>query len=358
MASSRREITFAEAIREGTDQCLNKDSSVFLMGLGVDDPKGIFGTTSDLHKKYGPERVFDVPISENALTGIALGAATMGMRPIFTHQRLDFSLLSMDQIINNVAKWNFMFAGQLKAPLTIRMVIGRGWGQGPQHSQSLQALFAHIPGLVVLMPTTPHDAKGLLTSAVMDDRPVIFLEHRWLHNVKGEVSKDFFTEPIGKAKVVRAGKDISVVASSYMVLESLRAAAILEKVGIDVEVVDLRTIRPYDRETIFSSVRKTGRLVVADTGHLTCGIASEIVATVTENLFGSLKCAPKRVASPDYPTPTAPELSRNYYPRSHNLAEEIMTMMSKDSAQMVSDLKKIEEKTPSDVPDLNFTGPF
>jgi pyruvate dehydrogenase E1 component beta subunit len=362
MQTEPREITFYQALLEGTEQCMEKDPSVYVMGLGVDDPKGIFGTTLGLDKKFSSKRSFDVPISENALTGMAIGSATMGLRPVLTHQRLDFALLSLDQIINNAAKWHFMFAGQIKCPITIRMLIGRGWGQGPQHSQSYQSLFAHIPGLVVVMPSTPKDAKGLLISSIESNSPVIFLEHRWLYNMKAAVPTEYYSEPLGKAKVVREGKDLTIVATSYMVFEAFRAANMLASFGVDVEVIDLRTIRPFDGECILKSVKKTGHLIIADTGHKTCGFSAEISAYVTENAFGDLKSAPRRVASPDYPVPTSPALALNYYPRSSNIAEAVLEILKVSETEkknsVLKGLKEIESKTPSDVPDLSFAGPF
>ena len=185
-----REVSFAEAVREAQDNCLEKFNESYLMGLGVPDPKGIFGTTLGLQNKHGKERVFDIPLSENAMTGVAVGSAITGLRPILTHQRIDFALVSIDQIVNQAAKWHYMFNGTMKVPMVIRMIIGRGWGQGPQHSQSLHAWFAHIPGLKVIIPSNPYDAKGMLISAIEDDNPVIFLEHRWLHSMKGFVPEN------------------------------------------------------------------------------------------------------------------------------------------------------------------------
>src|ERR1700722_14260768 len=180
-------LTLSQAILQATDQLMQIDSSVYVMGLGVPDPKGIFGTTTGLEKKYGSDRVLDMPTSENGMTGIAIGSALLGLRPIMTHQRVDFFLLALDQLINNAAKWHYMFGGQMNVPLVIRLIIGRGWGQGPQHSQSLQSIFSHIPGLKVVMPSNPYDAKGLLLSAIDDENPVVYLEHRWLHGIFGEV---------------------------------------------------------------------------------------------------------------------------------------------------------------------------
>ncbi len=352
---STRQIKFAEAIREATDQAMARDKSVYLIGLGVPDPKGIFGTTGGLQKKYGPQRVMDMPLSENAMTGMAIGSALVGMRPIITHQRVDFALLAMEQMVNQAAKWHYMFGGKHKVPLVVRMMIGRGWGQGPQHSQSLQAWFAHIPGLKVVMPTTAHDAKGLLAASIEDDNPVIFLEHRWLHGVAGNVPEEYFTVPIGKARVMREGRDVSIVATSYMALEALHAADELASEDISAEVVDLRTIRPWDVATVLASVRKTGRLVVADTAWKLFGVSGEIVATVTEEAFKALKAAPERVASPDYPSPTSPVLADHFYPRAGDIVLAAKRTLGREPTT------KLLDRAPGqklDVPDPSFAGPF
>ena len=233
-----RQIKFLEAIREAQDLCLGADPSVYIVGLGVPDPKGIFGSTIGLKEKYGAHRVLDMPLSENAMTGVATGSALVGMRPIITHQRVDFALLALDQIVNQAAKWHYMFGGAMKVPLVMRMVIGRGWGQGPQHSQSLQSWFAHIPGLRVVMPTTAYDAKGLLISSVEDDNPVVFLEHRWLYGISDAVPPDYYRVPLGKARVLRQGSDVTIASLSYMTIEALQAADILAGEGINAEVED------------------------------------------------------------------------------------------------------------------------
>jgi pyruvate dehydrogenase E1 component beta subunit len=355
-----RQLKFCEAIREATDQKMAQDSNVYLMGLGVPDPKGIFGTTSGLAEKYGPSRVMDMPTSENAMTGIAIGSAILGMRPVMTHQRVDFFLLALDQLINNAAKWHYMFGGQMKVPLVIRLIIGRGWGQGPQHSQSLHSFFAHVPGLKVVMPSTPRDAKGLLISAIEDDNPVVYLEHRWLHNTFGEVPEDPTPTPIGKANVVRSGSDITIVAVSHMVLETLRAIQWLEKGGISAELIDLRTIRPLDKETILTSVKKTGRIIVADPDWKSVGIASEILAFIAEESLTSFKSPPVRITYPDRLTPTSWTLSNHFYPTAKQIAIEALKMMRKpDRAKpLVEEMLKQQTQGPLDVPDKEFTGPF
>ena len=351
-----RQINFAQAILEATKQCMECDPSVYIMGLGVTDPKGIFGTTLGLEKKFGSKRVLDMPVAENGMTGIAIGSTLVGMRPILTHQRVDFMLLSLDQIINNAAKWHYMFGGKMKIPMVIRLLVGRGWGQGPQHSQSLQSLFAHIPGLKVVMPAAPYDAKGLLISAIEDNNPVIFIEHRWLHNVLGDVPKEKYRIPLGKAKIVKEGKDITIVSSSYMALEAIRAAETLEKDGINVEVVDLRTIKPLDRDIIMESIRKTGRLIVVDGAWMSFGVSAEILALVSSSLFNSLKSAPMRIAFSDVPTPTSWALANRYYPTSADIINTTRNILRLPEKKIEG--LSIKQDEPRDVPDKAFTGPF
>ncbi len=350
-----RTLKFNEAIREALDLSLAKDPSVYVMGLGVPDPKGIFGTTLGLEQKYGKQRVMDMPTSENGMTGIAIGSALVGMRPVMMHQRVDFALLAMEQIVNQAAKWHYMFAGVQKVPLVIRLIIGRGWGQGPQHSQSLQAWFAHVPGLKVVMPATAADAKGLLISSIEDDSPVIFLEHRWLHGTFGPVPEDLYRVPLGKARVARAGKDVTIVAISHMVLEAVRAAEALAKSGVDAEVIDIRSLRPLDTATIYESVRKTGHLLVCDTGWKFGGFAGEVVAGATEECFDKLRSAPRRLALVDVPTPSTPSLAKLCYPRAVDVVRTVGDMLGKSGSQLTL---PEEGSSPLDIPDNSFTGPF
>ena len=241
-----RSISYAEAINEATAQAMRMDDAVICYGLGVDDPKGIFGTTMGLQEEFGPDRVFDMPVAENAMTGVAIGAALNGIRPVMTHQRLDFFLLGLDQLVNNAATWRYMFGGTGNVPITIRLIIGRGWGQGPSHSKNLQAWFAHIPGLKVVMPTTAADAKGLLMASIFDDNPVVFLEHRWLHNQMGHVPEGDYRTPIGKAQRLKEGDQVTIVAMSYMTIEAIHATEMLEEQGVSSDLLDLRTISPID----------------------------------------------------------------------------------------------------------------
>ncbi len=353
-----RELKYFQALNEAIDLCMADDPMVYIMGLGVPDPKGIFGSTLGLQQKYGNTRVMDMPASENGMTGVAIGSALVGMRPIITHQRIDFAMLAMEQMVNQAANWHYMFGGQVSVPLVIRMIIGRGWGQGPQNSQSLQAWFAHIPGLKVVMPTTPYDAKGLLISSIKDNNPVIFIEHRWLYNISGQVPEGVYEVPVGEAKIARQGKDITIAAASYMTLESIRAADVLAKSGVSVEVVDIRTIKPLDESLILGSVKKTGRLIVADTGGVVGGIGAEVAARAAEKAFHDLKCPVKRIGLPDCPTPTSPGLTRNYYPTAGNIVTAVKDMLGLKEAIDIGELELLDESIPHDVPDKYFTGPF
>ncbi len=321
--SSVRRITYRDALLEATEEMLASDPSVIVMGEGVDDAQGVFGTTAGLKDKFGGERVFDVPLAENGLTGIAIGACLAGLRPIFVHMRNDFLLTAMDQIANHAAKWSYMFGGRMSVPLTIRAIIGRGWGSGAQHSQALHSLFAHIPGLKVVMPSTPFDAKGLLRASILDNNPVIFIEHRRLYDKEGPVPEGPYTVPIGEAGIIREGHDLTIVAISHMADEAMLAAEELEKKGIDIEIIDLRTIAPMDSSLIIDSVRKTGRLIVVDVGWLFSSISSEILAIVAEKALDSLKAAPIRIGLPGVPTPACNSLENAYYPGKKNIIDAV-----------------------------------
>ncbi len=323
----KRIIPYAEAIREALDQALSLDPDVFVMGQGVDDPSGMFGATLNLHKKYGKERVFDTSLAENGVTGIAVGAAIGGMRPAYFYNRPDFLLLAMDQIVNHASKWHFMFGGTVNVPLVIWACIGRGWGSAAQHSQALQGLFMHIPGLKLVMPATCYDAKGLMLSSIADNNPVIILEHRYNFRHKGFVPEEPYRVPIGKGIVRKQGKDITIIAASYMVTEAYNAALELAKDGIEVEVIDLRTLRPLDEELILTSVKKTGRVVVADTGWKTGGITAEISALIVEKGFAFLKAPVLRVACPDVPTPAGYTLEEAFYAGMPEIVTEVRKLI-------------------------------
>lgn len=356
-----RQLNFVEAIREGLDLALEKDPSVLVIGEGVPDPKAIFTSTSGLQLKYGLQRVFDMPLAENGLTGVCIGAAISGMRPVMIHQRIDFAMLAMDQIVNNAAKWHYMFDGKARVPLVIRMIVGRGWGQGPQHSQSLQAMFASVPGLKVVMPTTAADAKGMMISAIEDDNPVVFIEHRWLHHVTDHVPEGVYRTPIDKARALHEGSDVTIAAFSYMSLESLVAAKALQQhMNISVDLLDMRSVRPMDVPAVLNSVGKTGRLVVADTAFKTGSVAGELVSQVVEQAFASLKKAPVRIASPDHPVPTSPFMASEYYPGPSQIAEAVIDLVgaSRDTQDYQALRKSLVSRNRHDVPNRDFSGPF
>ncbi len=322
-----RNLTYREAIREALRQAMEADPAVFLMGECIDDPGGVFGTTVGLKERFGSDRVMDIPVAENGMTGVAIGAAMTGMRPVFIHMRADFLPMAMDQIVNHAAKWSYMTGGKIKVPLTIRAVIGRGWGSAAQHSQSLQALFAHIPGLRVLMPASPYDAKGLILGAIAGNGPVLILEHRWLYDQSEGVPENMYVIPPGRGIVRKTGKDVSLVAASYMVYESMRAAEELEKTGISAEVIDLRSVQPLDEELISNSARKTGRVIVADTGWRVCGISAEVAAVIAERACSALKAPVKRICLPWSPTPASAVLERVYYPGSADIVAAAKGML-------------------------------
>ena len=264
--AARSAMTFGEALCSAHEQAMQLDGSVFTYGLGVDRTGAIFGSTKGLLDKFGPDRVFDGPVSEQALTMLAAGAANAGMRPILVHQRLDFMIYTLDQLTNWISLWHFKSAGESSMPLVIRAIVGKGWGQGPQHGKSLHSWFAHLPGLQVVMPSSPSEAKGLLLSSIFSNSPTIFIEGRSLYSMKEDVPNEPYFIKLGKAVVRRSGTDITVVSFGSMVPNALIAAQKLEELGISADVIDLRTISPIDLDTVFESVRRTGRIVVAEAG--------------------------------------------------------------------------------------------
>lgn len=354
-------ITFSDALVEGMDLCLQKHANCFLIGEGVADPKAIFGTTKGLFEKYGPDRIIEMPVAENGLTGVVIGAAMSGMRPVMTHQRVDFSLLSLEQIFNNAAKMHYLSNGQHQVPIVIRMIIGRGWGQGPQHSQSLESIFGHIPGLKVYMPSRPQDAKSMLMAAVEDNSPVVFIEHRWLHYNHGPVEQGYSTLDYEGPRVALTGKDATIVATSWEVIEALRAGEFLKEIDIHPEVIDLRVIRPLKMEKIIASVVKTNKLITVDTGWSTYGIGAEIIASVMENNFTALNAKPIRLGALAHPTPSSRSLIKDYYPTASNIAKRVASMLKVSEAKLNILDKVISEKTKDDIIDVpvaSFRGPF
>ena len=348
-------ITFAQSINLAIKLAMKIDDRVICYGLGATDPKGIFGTTLGLEDKFGSERVFDMPTSENAMTGIGIGLSMGGFIPIMTHQRLDFFLLAMDQLVNSAAKMHYMFNGQVNVPITIRLILGRGWGQGPTHSQNLQAWFAHIPGLKVVMPSSAEDAKGLLLSSIFDPNPVLFLEHRWLHNSVAEVPEGDIRIPLGKCKKIFNGNSLTIASISYMTVEAIIASKYLNKYGIKIDLIDIRSIKPLDLESIVTSVSKTGKLLVLDTGAYTCSVASDIISKVSINHPKLLIKPPCILAMPDFPEPTSYGLTKGFYIRAADIAKKVFEILSIDG---IDPYKEIPEPEPHDVPGNWFKGPF
>lgn len=311
-----RELSYAEAIREAMDIAMANDERVILMGEDIGVYGGAFGVTGDLIEKYGPDRVMDTPISELGGAGVAVGAALTGLRPIFEFQFSDFATLGMEQIVNQAAKIRYMLGGAVSVPVVMRFPAGSGTGAAAQHSQSLEAWTAHVPGLKVVQPATPEDAKGLLLAALEDPDPVMIYEHKILYKMKGHVPEGHYITPIGKAAIVREGKDLTIVATAIMVHKALDAAEKLAAEGIDVEVIDLRTVRPMDRETVLASVRKTGRLICVYEGVKTLGVGAEVSAMVAESdAFDFLDAPIVRLGGAECPIPYNPELEKAVVPQ-------------------------------------------
>lgn len=296
-------LTSAQAINEALAIAGERDKNVLLMGQGIDDKGAFYGTTAGLRDIYG-DRLIETPVSENAMVGVAIGLAMSGKRPVIQFHRVEFALLAMEQIINNAAKMHYISNGQHKCPIVIRMIVGRGWGQGPCHSQSLEAMFAYIPGLKVLMPTFPEDYKGCIISSIQDDNPVVIIENRWSHHITGEVPDGYYISDITKPKKVKSGSKITVVATSYAVLEAMKYD--------DADVFDLRVLRPLQLDDIIESVRKTRNLVTIDTGYKTLGIGAEIISQCME--VGIVMESVKRLAIPDHPIPSSRGYLEGIYP--------------------------------------------
>jgi len=323
-----RKITYREALREALREEMHRDPTVFL--LGEDIGKfwgGAFKVTEGLAEEFGDERVRDTPISESAIIGTGVGAAITGMRPVAEIMFGDLTALAMDQIANQAAKICYMFGGQAKCPLVIRTPFGAGVNIASHHSQSLEAWFMHVPGLFVAMPSTPHDAKGLLKTAIRGNNPVFFCEHKLLYPVVGEVPEEEYTVPFGVADVKREGSDVSVVATSYMVHKALRVAEAFQKEGLNVEVIDLRTLTPLDRQAIVKSVKKTGRIVIVSEDCRTAGVGAEVAAVVAEEALDYLDAPVKRVCEPDTPIPFSPPLEQYVIPDEKRITKAIKEVM-------------------------------
>jgi len=346
-----RTISYVEAVREATDQEMERDPSVVLFGLDVDDPKAIQGTTRGLVEKYGPERVFGTPLSEDSMTGVAIGMSLAGLRPIHVHIRMDFLVLAMNQLINIAAKSSYMYGGQVHVPIVVRSMIGKSWGQGAQHSQGLYSLLMHIPGLKVVAPTTPYDAKGCLIAAIRDENPVMYVEHRILHFQKGPVPLDPYTVSAGKARIAVPGDDLTLVGISYMQVECLRAQRYLERAGIHAEVIDPIWLSPLDIDSIVASARKTRRLLVVDNGWTTCGAGAEIVAQVVERLPESADLRVRRMGFAPVPCPPTPALETLFYPNGRTIAAAAFDLVQGGH----NDWQPDEQES---LREIEFRGPF
>lgn len=318
-----RELTILEAINEALDEELARDPNVFLMGEDVGRAGGVFMVTQGLQEKYGKDRVMDTPISEAIIAGTGVGAAMTGMRPVVEIMFCDFMTLAMDQVVNQAAKMHYMTAGQVKIPLVVRTAGGAGRAAAAQHSQSLHAWFAHIPGLKVVMPSTPYDAKGLLKSAIRDDNPVIYCEDKMSYKVKGFVPVGEYTIQLGVADIKRDGKDVTLIATSSMVQVAEKAVDMLAEDKISAELIDPRCLRPLDKETMINSVKKTGRAVVIDEGYLSYGITAEIAAMISDEAFDYLDAPVKRIGGMEVPIPMAPVLETATIPNEVQVVQTV-----------------------------------
>lgn len=322
-----KKLTYAQAIKEAIDEEMERDEKVILLGEDIEIIGGSFGVTLGLFAKYGQLRVRNTPISENSFIGVGLGAALSGLRPIVEIMYCDFLALAMDQIINQAAKIRYMSGGQAKVPLTIRTTLGGGRSSAAQHSQSLHALVTHIPGLKVVLPSSAAEAKGLLKTAIRDDNPVIFFEHKMEYNKDYEIPEGEYTIPFGKANILKEGKDVTIVGTSLQALNALRVAQDLIKEGIDAEVIDPRTIVPFDRDTVIQSVKKTGRMLVVDEGYERCGVAAEIIADILKDVFYDLDAPMERLTTGNVPLPFSPVLEFPLIPNQEKIYRKIKEMM-------------------------------
>lgn len=344
-SKKQRKITYCEAINESLNQEMRKNKNILVYGL----EDKVFGSTKNLLANYGSKNFFYTPLSEDLLTGMSLGLSISGKIPVLNHIRVDFLLLGINQLINMISSFRFSSNGKVKVPILIRAVIGRGWGQGYQHSKSLQSIFSHIPGLRVIMPSTPKDAKGMITSALRGSSPVICLEHRWLYWQKGYVNKNSYTIDLNKSNILRRGKHVSLICTSWMNVEALQAAKFLDTKGISCEIVDLRTISPLDKKTILNSVKKTKRCIVVDYDWLPYGVGSEVSHLVNNSLFNQLKHKVERIGFKFIPCPTARDLENEFYPNAKDIINCVSRMFNKKYNTKDVNLFSHEKK---------FFGPF
>ena len=351
--------SLAEGINFSLDKQMKKDNKTLFFGLGVDDPKRIFGTSKNLLEKYGHKRVFDFPTSENAMTGFGIGLALEGFKVVMVHQRLDFFIYAMDQLVNSAAKWHYMFDGKNSINITIRLIIGKGWGQGPTHSQNLQSWFAHIPGLKVIIPTFPNDAYDLLNYSINDPNPVLFIENRWLHNQKGQIN--FNKKKIDKinySKKITSGNHITLVSTSLLTIQAIKVNNILNKFGINCEIINISFIQPLKLDKVIQSLKKTKKLMVLDSSSEQFGLSSEIISRIAENNNIKLNHPPIRMAMPHFPVPTSHAISKYFYPSTYEILCKILKIFNKYN-KYEKEIKKYKDETSNkDTPGDWFKGPF
>ena len=318
-----RKLSYLDAIREGIQQSMQKDDSVFVYGEGIEIASGPFGVPLNLEKEFGSKRIFDVPLSEATMTGLGIGAAINNLRPIMIHFRLDFTLLTLDQVFNAASKIHYMFGGKLKCPMVIRATVGQGWGQGPNHSQAFHSIYSHFPGMKVVLPSNPYDAKGLMVSSIFDNNPVLFLEHKSLYNSIGFVPKKFYKTKIGKANLIETGNDLSLIGFSSMLPLMKKVSQTLKTNKINCDIIDLRSSYPIDKMAIIKSVKKTGKLVIFDIDWSFCGASAEVSALVPEKIGGNLKSNIVRITPPHISHPVSYALEKYFYPDEKDVLKKI-----------------------------------
>lgn len=349
-------------MRLALHDAMQADENVVLMGLGVADAKGVFGTTIGLQEKFGKQRVFDIPLSENSVTGVALGMAMMGLRPVFTHQRADFTFTSAEQLINQVAKTIYTTAGQYEVPLTIRMIVGRGWGQGPTHAQAPHGLYAGIPGLKVIAPSNPQDMYSMMRGAIEDPNPVIIIEHRWLHELTTPEDLTPGVDHTYRAHVVRTGSDLTLTGISYGFIEAAKITSILDTFGIQAELIDVRSVSPIDTETICASVARTKQFALVDISAPNYGFGAELGRLVSESSWKMLKASPLLLGPKFAPVPSSPQIALHHYPTLEDLVVSInqhfdLGIDDKKTRSVCSQM--FPPRSPlRDQPDLGQVGPF
>ncbi len=353
---TERTLSYVDALQEAVEQEMNLDEKVFVIGLNVDDHKAIQGTTQGQIDKFGSERVIDTPLSEDAVTGLCIGAAMAGMRPIHVHIRMDFLMLCMNQLVNMGAKAHYMYGGQVSVPMVSRSIIGKSWGQGAQHSQGLHSMFMHVPGLKVVAPTNAYDAKGCMIAAIRDNNPVLFVEHRLLYSTDAPVPEDAYTVEFGNARIVSEGGDITLVGISYMLVECLAARELLAEEGISAEVIDPVSLLPLDADTIVASADRTGKLLVVDNAWTTAGASAEIIAAVMERQNpgkppGKMLSVGRMGYAPTT-CPTTPALEKDFYPNAATIASKAYAMVRPDAPEWTPD---VEPTLPHEAA---FRGPF